>query len=146
MLRLLLASRDAGSKLLRDASDPYVQLLCDREMNARMKRVCTSKDQFSAHQSSCVLDWSDRDKEEMSVHVPVMEKALERFAPAVLEVLGADTTSLFLTSGAEETGLSSGPKSRIAYCRRSRFVFFSRAYFNWENPEAVKVGKQVVQV
>lgn len=124
--------------MLRDASDPYVQQLCEREMTARLKRVPNSKSDFCAAQSECVLDWTQRDEELLASAGTRLQASLEKWAPAALEVLSQSEISLFLTSGAEETGLSSGLKSRIAYCRRDRTVFFSRAYVNWENPAAVQ--------
>ncbi len=128
---LALGSRDAGARVLRNTKDPYVQVLNEREMTARLKRPVASVDEFVEAQAACVLDWTDRDREELAQLEPRMLQSLQKQASRVLQWLPT-VTEVFLTSGAEETGLASGLKSRIAYCRGSHTVFFSRAYLDWD--------------
>ncbi len=139
MLRLNLGARSLGAHLLRDTSDPYVQSLTLREMAARLKRPVATVDDFCASQSLCVRDWEQQDHEHLAQQLPLLQRALEQHAPQVLRLLQEVEVEVFLTSGAEETGLSSGLKSRIAFCRRDRFIFFSRAYLDWKNqPDLVQ--------
>lgn len=45
-MRVVLGSQEAGRRLLGDAADPYVQMLCEREMAARLKQLVPSKERF----------------------------------------------------------------------------------------------------
>ena len=130
-MRLVMGSREAGARVLRNTSDPYVQVLNLREMTARLKRSVAGVEEFVEAQAACVLEWTERDREEVARLQPRMLQSLQKNASRVLEWLPKQT-DLYLTSGAEETGLTQGPDSRIAYCRGLQSVFFSRAYLDWE--------------
>ncbi len=128
---LNLGTRDAGARILRNVEDPYVQVLSEREMMARIKRPAKSKQDFAESQAACVTEWSERDHEELARVQPIMLASIEQHANRVLDWLPPQT-DIFLTTGAEETSFCEGLKSRIAYCRGTRSMFFSRAYLDWE--------------
>merc|ERR1711991_256099 len=128
--RVVLASPELGSSILRNLDDPYYATLTAKEIHARVRQRL-SVPEFAEFQAQQTLSWTAADEAEiLERFMPKMRRTLEERFPRLVPLL-PPVTNFFLTNGSEETSFASGPKSFIAFCRGSDSVFMSRQTLNF---------------
>lgn len=140
--RVELGMSGDGATILRNRSDPYLHSLQPRELSARVKRS-VSVDEFVDIQARSVLSWDKSDVEHVGRLVERMRDVMEREFPNIIPMLPEDVR-VYVTSGQEETGLTEGPKSRIAYCRGMSNIFFSRECLRWDNESTHQLARHLL--